>query len=1285
MKTLLLLIVLISRISFAGTPLFISGVETANNSSDIDSYEFSSCADVSCGSAPTNTHIKLTSTRAHDSSNGGDSTSHWAAEVTSNLTSAVSAYYKIVSNLSPQENQLYFGASVHLETKPGAGKRGSFMAIVESDGDFGCALSVDENKQITLFYSGGSGNGSCSSDANCAAGETCQGGLCFASWGVASTVPLQPNYCSTDPLTKCLNSSDCPGTSPTCSGIGYYGVELGQLVGSSSSVVCELWVDGVVQFAGTSKSITYATVANSNNIAFGGLPVGTPDRTFVIDFDDIVVTDDTRAGHGYVARKVPLTEGTYKQWSLNGGANCSGSAHHYCVNDFDVSPYQYYTTDTGNLIEQGTANRTDSFATFTSMPSLPSGTEVPAVEVVSIGNTSGASGKRDYNIRMYFGSTALLFSPITVIESGSDTVPKVRDRRLVLSAPVAGSSALSSWINNISLDVMSGPLLAAPLRIGAVIIYVRVRRADPQGQPTLQDHDLTNVSKCADVGKPFACCTGNGTGCATEGKDGKITIFTMGDSTDNGTASVVCNQGSNAGIQCTQNSYASWDTSAERDKPSGGCASDAEFTSGACSEASGIEECDKRVQVCTLHKELWHSNGGLPCYSDPTNGCKLTCTGGFCIDPETSAATTITCNSNPDCDIGPCLSTATCKQSCPGGTCPSSYTSWSSTIPLKIPANTVVSCGSGGEKLVSGVLNRLPKILNGADSNCTARSGFGNCQCSNSSECGGGGSCVNGICISGDSNKTACTTPLDCQSSICQFPRPDYLIVLEYYNDPNMFTPANRGSALGFYSIAHDPECSTAASWVSSTTGYPLAGCPTYGSGAFQKPPTYCTDDSSCSSVSPSSMCAGWDTTNDKPCWNSGGCSVATTFCQSDFDCYSRGLGTVCTGKSTLTGTIDGHCTCTSSAGCPANYACVGTSGNKMCRATCSTAGASCGTGSTCTQVGADKVCQGRCTLPCSSISCNEDYECSQPGGTILGEAYAGFASVKAKGKCNKAAHKCACCGPVLCGDAGKLVGACSCSSDADCPSGVCTNNLCASGTRSSCVYDNTCASNQRCMRCSDQFNMWHPHHGRYVTDIINKMITYIDTLHAPYPPQIVVSGLPAHGGKTPYVDGNNKPVVQSSFQGDDGHYDSDAILNFYNWASKSRLPTRRLVDMSEWNKNRGVNAYHTDKVHYNQTGANEVANIIAASVNKLNVCLKTSDNSIQKYCRNPNLTFKYCLTGAQQYSSCTSSSDCSGATCGSLACSSDAGCPSGKKCFPRKCDGVDATCEDSGDYCGLD
>jgi len=532
----------------------LSGFDAADQTAEpnTDELEFQECTQTSgttC-TATTDSRVRIQTGRVHDGGNedgvlntGDLNTSHWAG--LSTITSATNAgYYQLFQAFNPRPQTIAVGMSFNVETPPAAGTTRTILALVETNAtDLGCAVAIDSNRQLTLFYASGTSGGT----PPCAAGYTAQGGQCWQTWGT-TTAALTKRACSTDVQKACTTGADC--VSGVCSTTNYYwgGVELGEIIGGPNDVTCELYIDGVPMFTGTQKTIAGTNAVQSvSNVEFGAVNApGTSTGTGTIYFDDLVLVDHGRAGYGYVAAKTPATSGGLTQWALQTAATCTTTNRVACAQDYATSPFLYYSDATTHCYQKNVVGKRESWPTSQPMLQIPGdGATVEAIEGVVLGSTTVGSGARYMETRLILGASG--FEVTTgnqnILASGNATSPRQWSRLAIDASPVQGETLLDQ-VNKLGLAVVTGTGNTDTIRVGAIVFYVRVRKPDITGPRTLTDR--------------------NG--------DGLVTIALWGDSTLTGTLQVKCVGGSSEGTQCSEKDYCSW--APFHDLPVGGCGGD---------------------------------------------------------------------------------------------------------------------------------------------------------------------------------------------------------------------------------------------------------------------------------------------------------------------------------------------------------------------------------------------------------------------------------------------------------------------------------------------------------------------------------------------------------------------------------------------------------------------------------------------------------------------------------------------------------------------------------------
>lgn len=895
------------------------------------------------------------------------------------------------------------GASIHQNAAPGIAYK--LLEMMEDSSTTDCFARVNTDRTVTVCYRDCTtginfgttarklqrdfcGGGSCTVDGDCAdlGYGICIGGTC-----------KNIGY----PCTAASEATDCPSgqTCGTCDMAGaatgancyHGGLELVQS-NQGSSVLCELWWDGAKVITSGPRAATPATLTR---FRFG--KTGSENGTVVVSVDDVVISTEDRVGWGYVAPVFPITDGTSQQFTVD---NCgAGSTFERCIDDWEGTGV-YGNSGTQDTLKASTTGKVQEIGRFTSASGFPT---VTAVNVVVVGRDSGTgsgTGTIGGKILQCSTATSCEYAATETTASVDFTLDTHRQLLRVIAGTTPNPNA-SVW-NDATIGQLGFRTIAESvtsnsiIRPGAVVAYIRARRADAPLAITLRDHDLgTN--------------------------DGKVTLCTSGDSTNGGTQAVTCQGGEKAGVPCSQSTYCS-DFSGPQDKPIGGCTTDAQ------------------CQTCASRQSEFGSGAGYPC---GTNNGGATCNLGTCgtsgceggITNCCSGDGTVSCTVNGDCDLGLCAGcdTAacsggadnspddTCVQSCPSGSCPTNRTAWGDFIAGFIGADNVIRAGFGGDTypfFLAGV-GRFSTLLQGRDYISAMVAGTpGACTCTTgtaTADCGTGGACTNGLCTAGDASKTACRYTFDPAGSgqicnftggrVCQLPECDYLMTWEGDND-----------ALGGLGT---PDCtgitSISASVAASTCNL---GCPTLACEATSTCTASRAADSECLAgltYNPTTGIAT-NTTCYQDAPDSGvRCTLQATPCDVTSDCTDAGLaGFTCSGGGT--GRQAGYCNCGADGtpgNCDSGFACK----NGTCRRTC-TADNECGTGQTC----ASSICTLRCTCPCDSSdipapftnteNCTSDTDCTSNAITPYLGATRHW---QKRGKC--VAGKCRCCGATVCTD----------------------------------------------------------------------------------------------------------------------------------------------------------------------------------------------------------------------------------------------------------------------------
>lgn len=1254
-----LALVLVATLAQA-TTIRLSGFDGSDNvtGSGMDSWEFTET--LSGGAADAD--IGLQTTTVHDDANGGSSSSRKALQVT--VTSGEGASYAFSTDFAADDS-ITMALSANLATAPSSGER-AIAGFLEGASDPGCFLTVNASRQLTLYY-----------------------GSTATTWGTTTTSggALKTGACSSNPNLPCTTgtvSSDCPA-SDTCTKVYWAGLELTQVISSSTAVLCELRQDGLLVFTGV-KTISGGGVARVVNVGIGAPTYGSATANATLYLDDLVVDDSgSRAGFGYVATKYPATAGATTSWGTETCKPNGGTFPVQCINDYNESAdsYAYYVAnDQEDNVKTSNSGKVEEFSETTPSLTLRTGETATAVEVLTAGRTNTTNATRQLQSAILVcppaacqdtgGDTCGAGEVCTCANAGADglsctadsgccvrsagpvvtittasqvTSPKLWTRYLAKTSPVSGTS-WTEVVNTLGLRFQSGPSETQSTRVGAAWLYVRVQKPDTAEAITLLDHN-------------------KGT------DDGIISIATVGDSTNAGTLTAQCQGGTSPGANCSQPTYCSWDAT-ERDKPSGGCGGD----NTAC-------------RTCTARRSAFNSGAGYACTANAD--CNLgTCTTSGCDNGLGHCCTgdpAVSCSVTADCDLGngdgvanagDCDTTATCVDSCPGGgTCPTGRVGWAGQLATTVGADVILRCGLGSEDTGQMVVNRFSRILDGKGENaslfgqvsgCVALQGTGKCTCASDADCGGGASsCAAGLCTSGTISQAKCTAQTACATGkLCQFAPPDYIVTLEGYNDHLSTTLFETGG-----SVYHDPQCSTPAAIAGTSSVQPPKWCPAIvaSPSGYQCGQTACVDASVCGE----GECMGRMVAADAPCVETlfgFACTMENRGCGSDLDCS---YGQTCDGESPASPeTPIGICRCASDAQCPGTASCVGPSGKKLCRRKCTTAtqAADCGAQSVCdeTTYSPAKVCKGRCNCPCQAISCTRDDQC---GGTLLTQRTAGLRTRWYQGRCNPQSGKCWNCGQSMCAQLSD--GPCSCSADADCGTGgACdsTRKICTAGDalKRACRGDLDCAAGKACLSAWPQFLNYRRGHQGLAVQVFRRMQDIVAGLGDSTPPVLLFAGLPGVGG---LLDTGATLPDRSCYQfGSDREYNESIIGELL--ANPSVFPPDHVIDFrgSAYENQRFTVAEHVDHVHHTANGGAAIGTVVGATLNRLNVCRKTN-GTVQRYCLKPNGS--YVDTGCGNP-----------ATCPQL-CDGDTDCAGAGRCVRRRCDGSGSNCPGASDVCGGD
>lgn len=1179
----------------------------------------------------------LQSTIVHDANNGGDSASSSKLAARFQATSSGrSAAYKWKNDL-PAATTYIFHRTFYVSSAPGSGLRRAIWCAAEnnSDTDFGCCVAVNDDRSLTLFYQGDESGASCSSET-CGSDAFCFNGRCRAKWGTTGANTITASSCASDRRLACTSSANCPSSS-SCNEELFLELELGQ-TNQGSLVICELYNAGLPVFTGVALDPPGSPIGNITNEQWGLPAVGETTATATVYADDAVVDNSgIRAGHGYVFRKVISAESTtvgLDRWAATSSGPPAKATE---IDDYNVGSFAYDSgVNTNNSLRSANEQRKQWLLNATPAVVLGAGETVGAVEVVAAGATSTGGGTRELAVGVLTchadpstcaDDTDCCYEPqmSSVASISTNTSPDVLNRYLVETPPINawGQYVGSGFAQGVVLD--SGNT-GQNLYVGAVALMGFVKKLDRGELTTIRDRNKGTED-------------GLRVGCA------------IGDSTDGATLATTCQGGANDGQICSQPDYCSNIDAQNRDQPFGGCHGD-----------------DTVCDTCTGNRNINCAVGG---------DCDLRpCTGGTCSDGQTLCP-----NGDTDCNYGSCDTSGVCTPSCPGGDCPDDRPGWSASL-LPLGYDVFIKWPKGGEDAGQFYHDRWPDVQDGKGT-----------ATSNGFALGG----APGVCSVGGA---ACASVNDCASGYCQFPKCDDIYFLEPYNGifahglAEIGGPINHGEQTT-YLRPHDPECETVFSLQGNGVVYdqPVEYCPQYGASGYARSVTPCDSQNECDGISTTSSCLGRCINTAKGCsydgdpnCSGGGCTIDAPSCSKSDECRiatGASVARTCSvDTSAFRGALPiGLCQCTADNQCPTGFWCVVEGSAGLCRRKCDTNGnadcdsgpgdavcdaAACGSGRvTCSNSGND-YCQGRCNVPCNAISATTDDDC---GSTTLWDSSATARGgqlrtpLVIKGKRNPSSGNCACCGLVGCTEHEALLrGGCSCDDNSDCNGGgTCDPNrkVCVgTGSRSNCKLDSECDPAERCMRCQEQADALERVVAGLPIEVAERMQADINAypesdqrpalfvIEVPLPGGILTDGsmsndaacVAAHGSRAYYVDLNNR------------------------LAASTVIPSLHKISMAAYNVARHALGLLTDHVHPNILGGAYWASLIRAHREKLNTCVKDSDGSPQKYCKNANDTFD----DDNGTSTCTTNADCdTDETCSRRPCvnsdgtTNDSNCPS--------------------------
>jgi len=1158
----ILLAMLYSSLAWA-SPILISGFDlTDNDTTDATSRDTFNFEQTLSGGA-TDGDIRIQTTLDHDETNGGEgfgragvtASSHWAVAVYP--TEGEIAYYQpcytggtlICENpIFPlTASELSFGLSVNLFTAPPADKQRRIMEIIESDDSPGCAIEVKSDRTLELRY------------------DTEATALTTVSYFLTQVA------CSDNPYQGCTVNGDCK--SDLCNMLFWPGLTLKEKL-VSGKVICSISINGRLIYQSSGEAFP-GTPSSLKSVRFGALETiggGGVEAATYAHMDDFVLDDDD-AGHGYVARLGPGSDGEGTEannWTVNG---CGASTHYQCLDDYSISPYTY---DGSKYLQRWEDYKEEYFheTNPADLVALPVGASVRGVTLNVAGWTGAVAGTRKliYGIVDY-NSTIEDTEVVSLSNSTTD--------RLIAQKTYSSTLSNSNWdqgtVNNTGLHIKIHPDTAGtrPIMVGELLLSVSVRQPAAPAPELLYDHNKGD-------------------------EDGMLTILIAGDSMLGASTTSNC-VGNEVyrDTHCTFQSYCKWDYQYQ-DLPAGGC------------DVDGVLD-DSRCQTCTGRREEANAGAGYSCNGDRGEGtgvisCGHTCTNdttkpcdedgdcspGTCELQDCVADTEYgcdegkvceyssgaCCSTDADCyELGTCANTAAeyaeCIWSCgppeDDGYCPASNMSFADFILRDVNVDNLIVCPQGGETSYQLLTNRFSgttySLLDGTSSGyCfSTHAGSGKCRCTSDSkcettsggacdgvcvggsepwsacngscvggseegarctvdaDCAGGGTCntsgadadcagsgtcslagVDKVCTASDNDDAECTSNGACESNVCNYPNPDYILIQSSINDTATMTT--------------DPECTSV--WNSTNVYYPCWA---------SLSPTACTDDRDCElAVHKDSKCTGrYPFGTDNACgfawdnvYNLGTCTVQRWRCHSDTDCDI--MPGNCTQDDATDVVHAGVCECDEDADCQYFMDEISerydgeNAKDYLCRESClggDQIGADCEVDSDCPSSTCGKgICFRACSgdLDCgkgicvggvnNNMSCWVDSDC--PGGVCY--SYARSCDTGAgvcKGYCTKPSSAIPCTsdsncrlnqtypvGPLGNSCVGGSVPGISCSVDSECTGGgTCTgvvfqgycdltNKLCFGGTEpgTSCTVNSDCAGSGTCgtgCRCTGPHN----------------------------------------------------------------------------------------------------------------------------------------------------------------------------------------------------------------------
>lgn len=967
---LLVLVLLLPGLAYPqGTPVFVTGLETADNAGT-GSFELSEQG--------TTANVTLvTGGRCYDAGNGGSSTSHWCLKLTPAAGQNTWARLQTshATNLDLDTNVGVASFCYHADAVPSSGSvtlaefdmngtRGGYLLLNGDTGGDGAA------RTLTLKYSA-------------------------TTFG--TTAPFLERSCVDAIYQTCDENTDCPSaTCDTCAdgdpdGCAWTCVEMIQQNTTSTAgdqVQLDLFVNGEHVIVGSPQAasglanITDWVPGNKTTVA------GTGGATVYLDAIRVGTADNAsspalaRLGWGPIHAIHPTEQQADVNMTTPG--NCATAEAWSCLDDWSAGGS--YNTADGNQNDTARArNIPNDGGTFT-FGTVTAGT-VSGVTTVIVGRTSddtftyttSLAGARCDGTDCTYGTAV-----VSATGNGS-TAHRLRQVMTSAAPPGGGAWSLEAIDEFASRFLYVSESSGGPvIRMGGLLAYVAENNADNTAPTTLPDR--------------------NG--------DGEVWVCAACDSLCSGTYSQVCVTDPNQA--CTFSDYCEWDALTGRDKPSGGCHGE----DAACRTCDGLREqvnggagyrCDGVTSTCG---DGTCDTGEGVCNNVPTAPCDADedCEGfGSC--PSEAAAECVAscpgaetaCTDDDDCDTGEVCQLLHGALKCIGECPESGLSSWGAQVIGQLGPDVFgAQFDQGSESTDQLAVNRWAGIKIGRDHTGDAIRGTGQCACAVNGDCPGSGTCTSGRCVGG----TACTTATGCTypggGPICDFPDCDVVVLWEGINEASIY-PA--------------PEC---RGW--QANGNLICR-------GYQTAITVCAANQDCTAThGEDALCYGSSSVNEfigGP--GAGGSSLGigrstnTTatggltvgYCNSADDCVS---GICWDADADPLGVYHlGFCGCVDDDDCAdsVNYKCMdadtGTGGTQgMCRKRCTTS-AECPDTNTCTS----SACFGQCNTPCSAETCSVDADCPSVLTSNRGAVDAFGHAAASRATCVEG--KCSQCGSSVC------------------------------------------------------------------------------------------------------------------------------------------------------------------------------------------------------------------------------------------------------------------------------